>query len=58
MVKKLTWEEKFIRFKEEMARHDMMSFFHRYNQMKEIEAGLLKEKKEQFGSEKTERANI
>lgn len=48
MGKKISYEEKFKRFKEELKEESMRKFLSLYLQFKEIEEGLIKEKREQW----------
>jgi hypothetical protein len=44
----VTYEEKFTRFKEKIKASSLSDFFILYKEMREIEDGLIKEKKEQW----------
>ena len=48
MVKKLSYEEQFKRFKEEYKEDELRTFFQKYVKFKDIEEGLVAEKKKQW----------
>lgn len=52
MGKKLSYAEKFERFKEEVKSDFLNLFLHHYNQFKDIEEGLINEKIKEFNDRK------